>query len=263
MTAGGPKKQFLSAIVIAQDEEGNIERCLSSLGFCDEIVVVDGGSKDRTPDIARAMGAKVLEHPFDNMNAQKDRARKAARGEWVFNLDADEVVPGSLAIEIRETIKGSDPEIGGFLVPRKTLLNGKWLRWGGYYPDRQLRLVRKERARWDERYDPHDKVVLQGSVRKLKNPMLHYAARDMDYLKKRAQRYGLKAAVSMHERGVECNFLTPALHSAARFLKSFFLKGGMLMGGRGLTLAGYQAYEVLVKYKGLAELNKNGRAGRI
>jgi len=256
----GEASPLLSAIVIAQDEAHRIERCLHSLVFCDEIVVLDGGSRDDTAERASALGARVERHPYDGMNSQKDRARKLSRGEWVLNVDADEEVPPALAGEVRQSIEAAPESMAGFQIPRRTFLgDGRWLSRGGYYPDRQLRLVRRERACWDAAYDPHDRVVVDGEVGRLQNDLWHHGVPDLEHLWTRADRYAEAAARAMLRRGERPGPAAPLVHGAARFVKSYLLKGGFLLGGLGLTLARSQAYEVREKYARLARLRRAER----
>ena len=252
----------LSATIIAQDEAHCIERCLRSLAFCDEIVVLDGGSRDDTAERAAALGARVEQHPFDQMNRQKERARRLASGDWVLNIDADEEVPPELADEVRRALREAPEAVAGYRIPRKTFLGaGLWLSRGGYYPDAQLRLVRRERAYWDAAYDPHDQVVVDGRVGRLRNDLWHYGVPDLDHLWTRADRYADAAASAMFRRGERPGPAAPLVHGVARFLKSYLLKRGFLLGGLGLTLARSQAYEVREKYARLAHLRRRARDG--
>jgi len=256
--AAGPDLE-LSAIVIAQDEAERIERCLRSLACCDEVLVLDGGSRDDTAARAAALGARVESHPYDGMNRQKDRARRRARGRWVLNVDADEEVPRSLAVEIRAAIAAAPDDLAGFRIPRRTYLGDRWLRHAGYYPDRQLRLVRRERARWDVTHDPHDRVLVEGRVGILDADLLHHGLPGVDHLWRRADRYADAAANAMLERGQRAGPGAALVHGWARFLKAYVLQGGFLLGGLGLTLSRAQAYEVREKYYRLARLHQPGR----
>ena len=250
----------LSATVIAQNEAHRIERCLRSLAFCDEIILLDGGSSDDTAERAAALGARVEQHPYDEMNSQKDRARKLANGEWVLNIDADEEVPGPLADEVQQVVREAPEAVAGYRIPRKTFLgDGRWLSRGGYYPDAQLRLVRRERAYWDAAYDPHDRVVVDGRVERMSNDLWHHGVPDLDHLWTRADRYAEAAARAMLRRGTRPGPAAPLVHGTARFLKSYVLKRGFLLGGLGLTLARSQAYEVREKYARLARLRRRAR----
>src|SRR5271168_2419669 len=136
----------LSVVIITFNEEANLARTLASVTWTDEIIVVDSGSTDRTRDIAESFHAKFFIEPWKGFAAQKNCALSKAAGEWVLSLDADEEVEPSLADEIREVLSAS-PSVAGFWIPRKNFFLGRWIRHGGYYPDRKLRLFRRGAAR--------------------------------------------------------------------------------------------------------------------
>ncbi|MEK7347468.1 MAG: glycosyltransferase family 2 protein [Candidatus Eisenbacteria bacterium] len=178
----------ISATVITFNEERDLDACLRSLDWCDEIVVVDSGSQDRTQEIAQSHGARVVVRPFEGFSAQKNFAAQEARGDWIFSVDADEVVGPELRDEIK-TLLGSGPKEVGFYVPRRNVWLETEIRHGGWYPDHTLRLYRRDAGRWEGH--SHEKVVVTGSTRVLRGALVHRTIRDLhDHLRK-----GLLSAV--------------------------------------------------------------------
>lgn len=174
---GGPR---LSVAIVAKNEERTIRHALASaMEIADEAVVIDSGSSDGTVEIAQSFGARLYHQEWLGYAAQKNLALDKATGDWVLSLDADEILTSALAAEIREVLRGGVPEeMGGFRIPRLLLIGDSPMRGGGFYPDAQLRLIRKGRGRFLPRL-VHESIQVEGKVRQLKHPMLHYAYRDM------------------------------------------------------------------------------------
>src|SRR5262249_14857670 len=151
--------------------------------WCDELVVVDGGSTDRTVELVRSFTDRVVYHPWPGYRAQKQFALDAAGGEWVLNVDADERVTPELSAEIRAALATAPARVSGFAVPRLVCYLGRWWYHGGWYPRRVLRVVRRRDARWGG-VDPHERAVVDGRVVPLRWPILHYTYRDIsDHLR--------------------------------------------------------------------------------
>ncbi|HEU4639988.1 MAG TPA: glycosyltransferase family 2 protein, partial [Candidatus Binatia bacterium] len=163
-------KPSVSAIVVCYNEEENIGRCLKSLQWCDEIVVVDSFSIDRTVEICRQFTNNIIQRKWAGYGDQKAFAHSKTTKDWVLMIDADEEVPPELQKEIREQLAVSGTLCSGFLVPRLVFYLDRWWRRGGWYPDYAIRLFRRDRARWAGT-DPHDKIVVDGRVRRLRNPL--------------------------------------------------------------------------------------------
>ena len=164
---------LLTGMVICQNEAARIADCLASLSFCDEVLVIDSGSTDGTQAIVRASGATLIERHWLGWNDQKDFGRAQARGRWVLNIDADEVVTADLRAEITQAIAGAADDVAGFRIPFRTHFRSAWVRTCGYHPDHHIRLVRGDRARWD-RDAVHDRVVTEGRVCTLTSHIDHY-----------------------------------------------------------------------------------------
>ena len=238
----------LSATIIAQDEERALPACLESLGFCDEILVVDGGSKDRTREVAAKAGARVLERPFDDFARQHEFARTEARGEWILSIDADERASPEIA-RFPQTH-------AAFSLPFKNHFRGVWLRHGGFWPDRHVRLFRRDACRYDPDRAIHERLIVDGATGRLDAPILHYTYDSLADCLQKMQRYGERAAVMLHAQGVQAGPAQVALRPLWRFVRGYLFKGGFLDGGPGAAMAWARAYEAYCRYARLWELSR-------
>lgn len=243
-------------MVICLNEAKRIGDCLRSLSFCDEIVVIDSGSTDGTQDIVRSAGARLIERPFLSWNDQKDFGRRESTGPWVLNIDADEVVSPDLRDEIRRVLAPSlDPQIAGFRIPFRNYLRDAWIKSCGFYPDPHVRLVRKDRARWDTE-SVHDKLVVDGTIADLTGHIDHYSFESItDYLEK-SNIYAEAFARDALARGKKSGVLKIITHTLTRFFRSYLLRGGIFDGVLGITMAGLQAAGVFQKYIRLWEMQR-------
>jgi (heptosyl)LPS beta-1,4-glucosyltransferase len=162
----------ISVVVLTKNEERNIRPCLETLQWADELMVLDSFSEDATVEIAQDMGAEVHQHRFVNYPSQRNAALQLASGEWVFFVDADERVTPELEEEIRRVL--DETGFAGWWVPRRNFIFGKWIRHAGWFPDYQLRLLRRDRARYDETREVHELVDLDGEAGYLEGLMIHY-----------------------------------------------------------------------------------------
>lgn len=247
----------LSGLVVCRDEAARIGPCLESLRFCDEIVVVDSGSTDGTLEIATRFGARVFERPFESINDQKEFGREVARGAWLLNLDADEVVTPPLQEEITRVLaNGDDDGVDAYRIPFRNHFRSVWVRRSGYYPDPHVRLIRRTRARWDRSAPVHDKILVDGRTGMLRGHINHYSFESISDFIHKSNTYASSFATRAHANGRRAGFFTIAMHTLGRFLKAYVVKGGFLEGALGLTISGLQAYEVFQKYVRLWELNR-------
>jgi len=250
----------LSVAVVAMDEEANIGRTLASVRWADEIVLVDSGSKDRTCDIAREYGARVVVEPWRGYVAQKNYAVDLCAKEWVLLLDADEEVSPGLADEIRIAI--ADPNaMNGYWIPRKNLFLGRWIRHGGFYPDPKLRLFRREQG-FVTGHDPHDRCELKPGVpqhtRQFKNALVHYTYPALSYYIGHMNRYsslGAELAVAKGKRSFSIADIV--VRPWLTFIYNYFLRLGFLDGREGLLLHLYHAVYVSWKYAKAWELTRD------
>ncbi|RMH03880.1 MAG: glycosyltransferase family 2 protein [Planctomycetota bacterium] len=254
----GGRRPPLSVFVIAQDEEAHIADCLASASFAAELLVLDGGSRDRTPELAAAAGARVERRPFDGMNSQKNAALALCRQPWVLNLDADERVSPELRREIEALFAAGEPACAGYTMPRRAWHLGRWIRGGGWYPDRKLRLFRRDAGRFAG-CDPHDKVVVDGPVGRLHGDLLHYAYRDLAHHEAKMETYTTAAARSAFAAGRRAPLLRMVLSPPLRFLKSYFLRAGFRDGRAGLILAWMAARYEWHRWRKLRRLRRGGQ----
>ena len=244
-----PRKLPITGCVVAKDEEDRIAACVASLDFCDEVVVVvDSATSDRTLEEAQGAGAKVLLRKWEGFGQQKNHAVDAARHDWILNLDADERVSADLRREILDL--GSEGLAGhaGWDCPRISHYLGTWIRYGTWYPDRQLRLFDRRRGRFSVDRDPHDHVVLEGSVGRLGGRLEHHPYRDLSEHLRTIDRYTTVAAERLVAQGRSVGPLDVVLRPLGGFLRFYLLKRGFLLGWRGVFLAGTTAYYVQLKY---------------
>jgi glycosyltransferase involved in cell wall biosynthesis len=245
---------ILSAVVVAQDEEGRIADCIASVrGFCDEVLVVDGGSLDRTAELARAAGARVVVRPFDDFARQHEFARTEARGTYVLSLDADERASDDLA---RAARPAAGRGAAAYALPFRNHFRGVWLRHGGFHPDFHQRLFRKERCRYDLSRPVHEKLLVDGKVEKLDAPILHYTYASLSHSLAKMERYGERAAQALYAQGRRAEAWEVALRPLWRFVRGYLLKAGFLDGAAGAAMAWARAYEAYARYARLWELSR-------
>jgi glycosyltransferase involved in cell wall biosynthesis len=245
----------LSVAIVAFNEEANIARTLESVRWADEIVLVDSGSSDRTREIAQAYGAKVVVEPWRGHVAQKNYALALCTQTWVLALDADEEVSPGLAIEIQGTL--SDPNaLSGYWMPRKNLFLGRWIRFGGFYPDPKLRLFRRGDG-YSTGHDPHDRYELKTgrAVGQFKDPLIHYAYPTLSYYLEHMNSYsslGAKLALAKGHRGF--SLANIVVRPVLTFIYNYFIRLGFLDGREGLLLHLYHSVYVSWKYAKAWEL---------
>ena len=238
----------LSLIVVAHDEQALIGQCLKSAWFCNELIVVDSFSADRTVEIARGLGARVFQREWAGYVAQKQFALEMATAEWVLLLDADEQATHDLGVEIRRVLQSPAPA-DGYRI-RRVLYHLGYYFTRPIYRDHPVRLFRRARAHIGGR-DPHDKVVIDGAVGRLQAPILHFSYRDVADHVATINRFSSVAAAEQ-----EPTAFTPIKMIANpcwRFFNFYFLRGGFRDGGRGLYAATTAAFYVFLKYAKLYE----------
>ena len=245
----------LSLVVITRDEAASLAECLASAAFVSEVVVVDSGSRDDTVEIARRSGARVLVEAWRGFGPQKAFAVAAAAHDWVLCLDADERVTPELERAIREAFASGEPAAGAYAVARRNRFLGRGLAHGEGYPDWNLRLFDRRRARWSE--EPvHERVLAEGPVARLRGDLLHASAESIeDYLAKQ-NRYTTLQAEAMHARGERSGFAQLALSPLARFVRFYVLKLGFLDGAAGFAHIAIGAFASFQKHAKLLALQR-------
>lgn len=237
---------MISVVVITLNEADRIPALLDSAKFADEVIVVDSGSADATAEICRTAGARVVAHPWEGYARQKQLAMDLASGNWVLNLDADERISPALAAEIREAIRNAPADVCGFSMPRLSRYLGRWIRHGGWYPDRKVRLVRKGCGKWTGS-GLHEKLEVTGAVRPLSSPILHEVYRNISDQIQTIDRF---SGVYAGERKAAGGWFAAAgaLHALGKFLECYLWKLGLLDGLPGLVIAMNSAWYVFLKH---------------
>jgi glycosyltransferase involved in cell wall biosynthesis len=208
--------------------------------------VIDGGSRDATPQIARRRSARVLHNPWPGYRAQKQFALQASTGQWVLNLDADERVSDELANEIRAALRAAPGDVDGYAIPRLVSYLGRWWYRGGWYPRRVVRLVRRARCTWSGT-DPHDRAEVVGRVQTLRAPIFHYTYDDVgDHLHTVAKLTAVAAAQVPPGRRVGLGRLLA--EPGWRFVRAYVLKRGFREGLPGFFMAATDAFYVFLRW---------------
>jgi glycosyltransferase involved in cell wall biosynthesis len=241
MTAG------LSVVVITRDEEDAIGAALESVRFADEVVVVDSGSTDRTVEIARSLGARVLvTNDWPGFGAQKNRALGEATRDWVLSIDADERVTPELREEIAAIVAGKGSH-DAYELPRMSSYCGRFMRHGGWWPDRVTRLFRRGKARFSDDL-VHERVVVDGSTGRLRGHLLHHAFEDLEEVLRKIDRYSTAGARMRHAAGGRGSLTRAIAHGAWAFFRTYVLRAGFLDGRHGFMLAVSNAEGTYYRY---------------
>jgi glycosyltransferase involved in cell wall biosynthesis len=241
----------VSATIIACNEANNLTRALRSLACADEIVVVDSGSTDATPEIAARMGARVIHQPWQGYAAQKNLATRHAQHQWILSLDADEELDADAQAAICSW-KGSEPAADGYRFARRARYLGRWILHSGWYPDYKVRLFNRRKGGWHGKY-VHESVVVNGSVETMPGEILHYTCDTLQEHLQRIEHYTNLAAQEMFDRGENVNHLHRLFDPIWVFFHTYFFRLGVLDGHQGFLIARMAARYVSRKYKKLAE----------
>ncbi len=236
----------ISAAIIACNEERNIARVIESLRCCDEVVVVDSGSVDRTREIAAKLGARVIETRWMGYAEQKNFAAAQATHDWILSLDADEALSEALEADIWH-IKKTGPAYDGYSMPRLAQYLGRWILHSGWYPDRKVRLYDRRKARWVGQY-VHESVVVEGTVGRLDSNVLHFTCDSLSQHLSTMDRYTTLAAQEMIAEGRPPTWSRLLLNPPATFLKTYVMQMGFLDGAEGLAIAYMAAFYNFLKY---------------
>ena len=236
----------ITATIITLDEERNIARAIESLRCADEILIVDSGSVDRTVELARNLGTRVIEANWRGFSAQKNWAAEQASHEWILSLDADEALSEALEAEIWN-LKKAGPRDDAYTMPRLARYLGRWILHCGWYPDRKIRLYRRDRASFVGDF-VHESVDVRGSVGSLENNLLHYTCDSLSEHVKTVDRYTTLAAQELAARKVKVPLSRLIADPAWTFVKTYFLQRGFLDGPEGLTIAHMAAFYTFLKY---------------
>jgi len=252
---------LLSAVLIAQNEESKIAPALESVRFCDEVVVVDSGSEDGTRGIAEAAGARVIVNaPWPGFVAQREFAVRAACHDWVLALDADERVTPALRAEV-EGLRTRGFGHAAYRMPRVAFHLGRWVRGTDWYPDAQVRLFDRTRARWEGDL-VHESVRTSGTVGRLQGELLHYPYADIGEHMRKIDRYTTLWARQFHAAGRRTGPVNMMAAGFWAFFRNYVIKRGAFLGSAGLIISTLNAYYTFVKLAKLYELTRTGHPSR-
>lgn len=242
-----------SLAIITLNEENNLERCIKSVPFADEVVVLDSGSTDKTIDLARRLGARVALEPWRGFAKQKTRAAALCKHTWVLSLDADEALSPEAQSELKALLETELTE-DAYSFPRLTQHLGKWLRHGGAYPDRQVRFFNKTSAKWSDT-EVHEKIEA-GKIKKLKSDIFHWPFPTIDSQVLTINRYSALRAKEMFNKGKRFSLLKLAIKPISKFFEVYILKRGFLDGLAGLEVAYISAFSYFLRWIKLYEYQK-------
>ncbi len=245
-------KPKVSATIICKDEAHNIEDCLKSVAWCDEIVVVDSGSTDGTVDLARKFTPKVLFNAWPGYVAQKNFALDQATGDWVISLDADERCTPELQAALERELPQAPADLAGFEAKRHVKYLGRWIDHGGWYPDWKLRVVRKGKARWGG-VDPHDKLIPDGPVKRLEADIHHFTYRDFAHQIRIINHFSDVVVNEYVKQGKSPSILQAVFHPPWKFFECYVWKLGFLDGFAGFVIAVGSAFYIFARYVKLWE----------
>ncbi len=247
----------LSVVIITRDEEANIRRCIESVSFADEIIVIDSGSTDNTRELAWEAGATVHEIGWRGYGPAKAYGVEQAASEWVLSVDADEAVSPELATEIKAVLSG-DAECAGYEMPRMTNFLGRWIRHGAWYPDRVLRLFRRAKGTFDDAA-VHESVQLDGQIGRFRGDLLHYSYPNLEFYFDKSNRYTTLGAEEAFRRGRRAPWFDLVFRPPATFIKHFVLKQGFRDGAEGFLISVLSSMATLAKYAKLRDLARQQR----
>jgi glycosyltransferase involved in cell wall biosynthesis len=236
----------ISATIITLNEERDLPRTIESLRCCDEILVVDSGSTDRTVEVAEKYGARVIEANWRGYAGQKNYASDQAAHDWVLSIDADEALSEELEAEIWQ-IKKNGPQFDAYTFPRLAQYLGKWILHSGWYPDRKIRLFDRRRAKWVGEY-VHESVISEGRIGELTGNLLHYTCGSLSEHLKSMDRYTTLAAEEVVARGKPVGTRRLLVDPAWTFVRTYFLQAGYLDGVEGLAIAYMASLYTFLKY---------------
>jgi (heptosyl)LPS beta-1,4-glucosyltransferase len=238
---------LLAAVILTKNEQHNITECLQSVSWADRLYVLDSGSTDRTVELARQAGADVQQHPFTNYADQRDTALQMFAAQWILFVDADERATAELGAEVRRVIQ--EETAVGWWVPRRNYIWGRWIRHTGWYPDYQLRLLKRGFARYDPTREVHEIVQLDGPEGHLRNPLTHYNYATLGQFLHRQNFYSTYEAGVLVKQGIHPKPHSVVVQPLREFRRRYITLQGYKDGGHGLLLSLLMAYYTGVAYR--------------
>jgi glycosyltransferase involved in cell wall biosynthesis len=251
----------ISGCVITYNEEKNIEACLESLQFCDEIVVVDSFSTDRTLEICQRYTSRIFHNPYRGNISQKNFALSKTKNEWVLSLDADERISPELREEIRRLFVAGFDGCSGYSFKRRAHYLGKWINHCGWYPDHKLRLFDKNGAHFAG-IEPHDTVITRRKVGRLFGDLHHFTCASLSEHLQKIDKYSNMAAARLSSCSYARAAFLMVLAPLVKFVEMFVFKGGFLDGAHGFVVCGMSAFSRFLRYAKVVEQKQTSRQKR-
>ncbi len=243
----------LSVVIITLNEDKNIERCLKSVSFAEQVLVVDSFSTDHTVEKARSLGADVLQKEWLGFGAQKHFAAAQAKFDWILSIDADEALSDELQYELKNKFSQLEAK-AAYAVPRKSFHFAKWIRAGGWYPDYQVKLFNRKHSQWNQD-SIHENIVAE-KVLHLENPLLHWVFRDLSHQVQTNDRYSTLQAEKLFQQGQKFSLFKLLTKPVSKFLETYIWKCGFRDGMAGLIISVSAGYSVFLKWSKIWELQK-------
>jgi glycosyltransferase involved in cell wall biosynthesis len=245
----------LSVVIITRNEETNLPRCLESVRFADEIVVVDSQSTDRTVEIAGQFNARVFTIDWAGFGRAKQYAVDQAGGDWVLSIDADEQLSPGLAVEIQEIVRSQHAQ-SAYEMPRLTNFLGRWIRHCGWYPDRVVRLFRRREGRFTD-VTVHESIQVTGAIGRCQHDLYHYSYPTLEVYFEKFNRYTTEGAKQAADRGERARLTDLTIRPFVAFIKHYISRAGFLDGIEGLMISTLSSCAVFVKYAKLRQLSRD------
>ena len=245
--------QKISILLPTFNCQTSVRASLASVEWADEILVIDSFSNDSTLDIVKGYGVNVIQHEYINSAKQKNWAIQHCSNEWIFQIDSDEILEEKAEGIIRDAINNAGENTHCFKMPRKNHVLGKWVKYGGLYPDWEYRLFRKEYGKWWDR-EVHSKIIVSGEIGMLDTPLIHHGMPNISKQLSNLDRYTRYEADELNKRNIKFSFVKWILGPIYIFMKRYFLLRGFRDGWRGLFLAVYHAFYSFLNHTKLYEI---------
>ena len=250
------KTPSISALVITYNEIGYIEKCLESIAFADEIIVIDSYSTDGTYEyLLQQENVRVIQHPFKNFTAQKSYALEQASNDWILFVDADEVVTEQLKDEIQETLAGPQTH-DAYWFYRQFMFENNRLRFSGWQTDKNHRLFKKSKVKFTDRKLVHETLEVNGTSGKMRSKLMHYCYKDFEDYKGKMLHYGRLKAREAFYKEKQFNYVSLCVKPFWKFFNNYILRLGILDGKKGITICYLNALSVYERYRELKRLEK-------
>jgi len=226
---------------------------LDSISWADELIVIDSYSDDNTIDIASSYGAKIFQNNYINSAKQKNWALQFCSNEWIFQIDSDEELEANVETIIRTAVNNAHGDVHCFKMPRKNFVIGKWVRYGGLYPDWEYRLFRKRFGKWLDK-EVHSRVSVPGNVKVLNTSIIHHGMPNISKQLLNLDRYSRYEADELKKKNKNFSALRWILSPPLIFFKKYILQQGFRDGFRGFFLAAYSSFYVFISHAKLKEM---------